>query len=97
MDRNIEENFIKTFVDKRLRDRIIYELASEKHRYGAIQRFSSGLNGFLKSNCVIVQHTPHLVYEDILKEMGNTLILKKTCIFFHRLNRTEQSINLNLR
>lgn len=66
MDRNIEDIFLNNFIDKRIRDRIRFELNKEEKRIYAISRFCHRTEDIIiKSN--ILTSNKKLKYEEILK------------------------------
>jgi len=52
MNNEIEKRFAYTFLEKRIRDRIIFELASEEKRTTAIYRFSHTTEDIVKPSCI---------------------------------------------
>jgi hypothetical protein len=53
VDEDIEAEFVKTFIQKRLQERIIWELASEKKRRHAILRFSHYTDEIVKHQYIL--------------------------------------------
>ena len=66
MNKEIELFFIDTFVDKRLKDRIEYELQSNKNRTKAINRFAHSTEDVIKKQC-IYKKGHDITLEDLLK------------------------------
>ncbi len=52
---SIEELFVRTFVKKRLQERIIFELSSLKNRQKAIDRFSHNAEEVLESKYILAK------------------------------------------
>lgn len=52
MNKGIEENFVKKFIDKRYQDRILYELFSLKKRTKALSKFAHNANEILVSQMI---------------------------------------------
>ena len=79
-----EQNFIKNFVDKRIRDRIAMELEHEdkgaerknryynKYRYKAIQRFNN-IDEIISSNYIYLenQYVSEEEVEKVIRGLGN--------------------------
>ena len=42
MKKSVEQNFIKTYIDKNYQERLLFELSSSKKRSRALSRFSHG-------------------------------------------------------
>lgn len=52
MNKEIEEMFAKTFLDKRINERVIFELQSNKKRGQAISRFCHSSEDMIKESCI---------------------------------------------
>ncbi|QCN91124.1 hypothetical protein DRA42_00595 [Ethanoligenens harbinense] len=52
MNISMEETFVKTFCEKRIVDRLIYELNNPKKRMNALWRFSNH-DQFIKKSCIV--------------------------------------------
>ncbi len=65
MNYDLEKTFCDTFLEKRLRDRIFWELSSPKRRSTAISRFS---DSYMIKSSTIVLHGKKLTKEDLLNE-----------------------------
>ncbi len=55
MNNNIENIFIKKFINKINQDRLKFELGSEKHRLDGIERFAHNVNQILKQEKIFFQ------------------------------------------
>jgi rRNA-processing protein FCF1 len=53
MDINLEEKFVQTFCEKRIRDRIIYELKNAKKRKDCIGRFCHNTDTLIKQSYIL--------------------------------------------
>jgi len=49
MDKFIEEKFVKTFIDKRMQDRFLFELFSKDKREKALSRFAHTTESYIKT------------------------------------------------
>lgn len=67
MDRGIEDNFVKTFVVKDKRDRLLYELFGKKREQG-IGRFCHNADKMLVKGKIAASGN-HLYYDEILQEV----------------------------
>lgn len=73
MNINIEEKFVMTFCEKRITDRLIYELNNPKKRTDALWRFSNH-DQFIKKSLVIDssnKYTPSNLIAEI-KKLSNS-------------------------
>lgn len=50
MNAEIEQGFVRDYVDKKYRDRVAFELCSRKHRQRAISRFAHGSEKILSAS-----------------------------------------------
>ena len=55
LDKNIECSFVQTFIQKRIQERIIWELASVKKRKTAIWRFCHTTDDIVKPQLVLIK------------------------------------------
>ena len=55
MNEIIEQSFIKNFIDKRYRDRLLFELSSDKKRRNAIDRFSHNAEELLNPQKILLK------------------------------------------
>lgn len=67
MDKQHEEIIVKSFFNKRLQDRILFELASTKKRKDAIGRLSHNYVELLNDKYMIEIPKPNSYYVDIIK------------------------------
>lgn len=67
MDKKIEEIIIKSFFDKRIQDRILFELASVKKRQHAIGRLSHNYTDVLNNKYMTEIPKPNSNFSNILK------------------------------
>lgn len=67
MDRGIEDNFVKTFVVKDKRDRLLYELFGKKREQG-IGRFCHNADKMLVKGKIAASGN-YLYYDEILQEV----------------------------
>ncbi len=67
MDREYEEMLVKGFFKKRLQDRIIFELGSEKKRTSALNRLCHNYEEVLNENYTTEIPKPNSDYNKILK------------------------------
>ena len=65
---NIEKIFVENFIDKEYRERIIYELSSNKKREKALSRLSHDAINILYRERIIIQSC-QLLYDDIKNYM----------------------------
>jgi len=77
MDKDIESKFAKTFLQKRIQNRIIFELESDKKRKTAIYRFCHTTDDIVKPQFVLYK-TKKLTNNDIL-QIINELITETSC------------------
>ena len=69
MDRDIENRFVRTFLQKNMQDRIIFEFASDKKRKTAICRFCHTTDELVKPQ-FILQKSNNLGSHEILLEIN---------------------------
>ena len=50
MIKSIEEDFVKSYIDKNYQERFLYELGSSKKRANALSRFSHNAEAILKKS-----------------------------------------------
>ena len=80
MDKNIEEIFIKTFIDKRMQDRLLFELLSGnvQRRRKAISRFAHGAERYIKRQQIYLSGDK-LKIDDIEQEIKKISQSTKQC------------------
>ena len=78
MDNAIEQNFVKTFIDKKYQDRFIFELSSPKKRIDAIHRFAHNAEAIINPKYVLSKSNT-LTEQEIEKEIAKIFNIKKEC------------------
>ena len=80
MDKNIEEKFIKTFIDKRMQDRFLFEFSHrDSHkRAHAIDRFAHESDKYLKANYIHLADEKKSI-DDAEKENRSLSGVTKNC------------------
>jgi hypothetical protein len=66
MDKEYEESLVKGFFKKKMQDRIIFELSSEKKRRNALDRLCHNFEKILNENYIIEIPKPNSDYNKIL-------------------------------
>lgn len=77
MDRIIEEKFVRTFIEKRIQDRIIFELSDSKRRDTAIDRFCHRTDDLVKPKYIL--HKSNKLWSDEILNMISELSNEKSC------------------
>lgn len=70
MDISLEEKFVQTFCEKRIRDRLIFELKNTKKRKDAIGRFCHDIDNLIKQP-YILQTSNKWTSDDIISIIHN--------------------------
>ena len=77
MDKDIESRFVKTFLQKRVQERIIWELASKEKRRTAIFRFCHTTDDIVKPQCVL--NKSNQLTQDKIQEAIRELTVLTAC------------------
>ncbi len=78
MNKDIEEKFVKKFIDKRYQDRILYELFSSKKRVKALSKFAHNANEILALQTIRKQERK-LSIDDLNEVSEKILCGKEEC------------------
>jgi len=80
MDKIIEEKFVKTFIDKRMQDRLLFELHSDnvQKRHNAISRFAHGTECYIKKQQIYLSGNKFKI-DDIEQEIKKLTQKTKQC------------------
>jgi hypothetical protein len=77
MDREIENRFVRTFLQKRIQDRVIFELASDKKRKTAIYRFCHTAEEIVKPQ--LIRHKSKKMDSREIMRIAGELSAEQTC------------------
>ena len=73
MNASVEEMFVKAFIEKRIQDRIIFELSSSKNRSKAVSRFAHTTDDIINSKYVFLKSNKLTSFEievELIKHCG---------------------------
>lgn len=71
MNEEIEKRFVYTFLENRIRDRIIFELTSNKRRRTAILRFCHTTEDIVKPSCIYLTTTDKSLFMSEFYNLSN--------------------------
>jgi hypothetical protein len=74
----IEEKFVKSFINKQMQDRLLFELSSPKNRERAICRFGHNANELLNPKNIVLKDSK-IFYCDVERIISKKFDINKDC------------------